>query len=67
MRFVGHTPLQMAASGGHVEVVRRLIARGACLGIDMAIKLVTDSRDRCDTRFGEIIALLEEKQQSGPE
>jgi ankyrin repeat protein len=59
------TPLQMAASQGHAEVVRRLIERGACLGIVTAIDMAARARGWCQERFDEVITLLEEKQKSG--
>src|SRR5207247_73377 len=61
----GVTPLQMAANEGHVDVVKTLIKRGACLGVGTAIDLAARSRSRCETRFNSVITLLEERQQSG--
>lgn len=56
------TPLQMAARQGHAEVVRRLIERGACLGIDTAIDMAAKARGLCQEQFDEVITLLKEAQ-----
>jgi ankyrin repeat protein len=59
------TPLQMAACQGHTAVVRRLIERGPCLGIDTAINMAARARGWCQERFDEVSTLLKEKQKSG--
>jgi ankyrin repeat protein len=56
----GKTPLQAAAIEGHVEVVKRLIERVACLLLAETIDLVTSSRSWGEARFSEIITLLNE-------
>jgi ankyrin repeat protein len=68
-RYIGKTPLQMAAHDGPAEVVRRLLERGARLEIGHAIDLATRSRSPYDTRVNEavmleIVTLPEEKRRS---